>query len=71
MYIVGFDAEQKVEDVARRLSNLGEVQSVDLNRTIKRAYDGKVIPLSKERLEAMSAAKTRATAAANDECLPL
>ncbi len=70
-YIVGFDAEQKVEDVARRLSNLGEVQSVDLNRTIKRAYDGKVIPLSKERLEAMSAAKTRATAAANDECLPL
>ena len=67
-YIVGFDASQKEGDVARRLSALGEVQKVDLNRTVKRAYNAKAVPLSKEKMEALSATQTRA-ASQNDELL--
>lgn len=71
-YIVGFDAEQPIGEVARRLSALGEVQTVDLNRTVKRAYDSKAIPLSKERLEQIGAyASQTRSGALNDECLAL
>ena len=63
-YVVGFDASQSVGDVARRLSALGEVQNVDLNRKVKRAYDSKAVPLSAEKLAAISnsAAQTRSVA---------
>jgi hypothetical protein len=67
-YIVGFDASQKEGDVARRLSALGEVQKVDLNRTVKRAYNAKAVPLSKEKMAALTAAQTRAVSQ-NDELL--
>ncbi|MCM1503249.1 MAG: S8 family serine peptidase [Bacteroidales bacterium] len=43
-YVVRFSKEFTLDEVARRLSSLGEVQQVELNRTIKRAYSGKVTP---------------------------
>ena len=43
-YIVRFKGES-VESVALRLGELGEVQRVDLNRTVRRAYNGKATPL--------------------------
>lgn len=56
-YVVRFKGES-VEDVASELSRLGEVQKVDLNRKVKRAYNGKAVPLRSERL-------TRANSALN------
>lgn len=44
-YVVRFDERYDVEQVALRMRSLGEVQQVDLNRTIKRAYSGKATPL--------------------------
>lgn len=44
-YVVRFDESLSVEDVAARMRRLGEVQQVDLNRTVKRAYNGKATPL--------------------------
>lgn len=72
-YIVGFDKSQPIDDVVRRLSTLGEVQTIDLNRTVKRAYNGKAMPLSKERLAAAAAqsSMTRSSSDMNDECFPL
>ena len=58
-HIVRFDEQYSVEEVARRFAQLGEVQTVDLNRTIKRAYNGKSTPLSKQRYEAIAKAATR------------
>lgn len=49
-YVVRFDEKYEVERVAARLRQLGEVQQVDLNRTIKRAYNGKATPLKVEDL---------------------
>lgn len=43
-YVVRFGEEYTLDEVARRLSSLGEVQHVELNRTIKRAYSGKAVP---------------------------
>lgn len=43
-YVVRFKGES-VESVASRLSVLGEVQRVDLNRKVRRAYNGKATPL--------------------------
>lgn len=43
-YVVRFGEEFTLDEVARRLSSLGEVQHVELNRTIKRAYTGKAVP---------------------------
>ncbi len=48
-YVVRFRGES-VESVADKLSALGEVQRVDLNRTVKRAYNGKATPLKLEDL---------------------
>ncbi|MBO5693692.1 MAG: S8 family serine peptidase [Tidjanibacter sp.] len=65
-YVVRFSGES-TESVAAKLDKLGEVQKVDLNRRIKRAYNGKVTPL---RAEALSrAAATRAGAAAMNDPL--
>ncbi len=44
-YVVRFDERYDVEQVALRLRQLGEVLQVDLNRTVKRAYNGKATPL--------------------------
>lgn len=61
-YVVRFDASQMpVEEVARRFARLGEVQKVDVNRTIKRAYTGRAVPLSEERLSAALRSTTRST----------
>lgn len=38
-YVVRFDKEYTVEEVVERLSQLGEVQYANPNRTIKRAYN--------------------------------
>lgn len=59
-YVVRFDASQmSVEEVAGRFARLGEVQKVDVNRTIKRAYTGRAVPLSEERLSAALRSTTR------------
>ncbi len=63
-YVVRFDGTHTPEEVAARLSQLGEVQKVNLNRTIKRAYnaDKKAIPLTPAALERMTRIATRAAA---------
>ena len=48
-YVVYFDESQNVDDVVKKLSVLGEVQSAAPVRTIKKAYDGKVIPYRPSR----------------------
>jgi len=68
-YVVRFDSSIiSVEQVARRFAALGQVQSVDVNRTIKRAYTGKATPLSEERVDMAMAECTRATT--SDPLLP-
>lgn len=74
-YVVRFDAEQSAEEVARKLSALGEVQGVTYNRTLQRAYNPrrKPTPLTQETLRAIRTA-TRAQGASDypfdDELLP-
>lgn len=48
-YVVRFKGES-AESVANKLRGLGEIQRVDLNRTVKRAYTGKAVPLSADKL---------------------
>lgn len=71
-YVVRYGGDTTPEEVAERLSQLGEVQSVNLNRTIKRAYRTEAAPLSRAALEA---AQQRTRAASewpfNDGLLPL
>ena len=64
-FVVRFDKGLSTADVAARLATLGDVQKVDFNRTIKRAYSGKATPLSVEQLEKMS----RSTRATNNDPL--
>ncbi|MCM1150737.1 MAG: S8 family serine peptidase [Alistipes sp.] len=61
-YVVRFGGEQSPEEVAEHLSQLGEVQKVSLNRTIKRAYNAekRAIPLTPAALEAIARKATRA-----------
>lgn len=66
-YIVRFNGEYGAEQVAKRLQPLGEVQKIDFNRTIKRAYTGKAKPLTREQMERMS--MTTRAAAVNDPLL--
>lgn len=65
-YVVRFDEKISVEDMAARLSALGEVSKVEYNRTLKRASDAKAVPLSREKLERAM----RASASFNDPLLP-
>ena len=58
-YVVRFNGDYTAEEVSRRFSQLGEVQKVDVNRTIKRANTRKAMPLTKSAYEQM-AASTRA-----------
>lgn len=68
-YVVRFNSsEVSVEDVVRRFARLGQVQKVDVNRTIKRAYNSKAVALSKDRVDAASRATTRAVL--SDPLLP-
>lgn len=60
-YVVRFGGKYTAEEVAEQFKMLGEVQSIDFNRTIKRAYTGKATPLSNKTLERMSSPATRAT----------
>ena len=60
-YVVRFGGEEDAEQVARRFLSLGEVQKVDFNRTIKRAYTGKATPLSEKKLQQAMASATRST----------
>ena len=52
-YVVRFGNEFTTQEVADRLSVLGEVQRVNFNHKIKRAYTGKATPLTREKLDAM------------------
>ena len=66
-YRVRYGKDISAEEVSRRFSQLGEVQKVDLNRTVKRANTRKAMPISKEAFEAMKS-NTRALAQPfNDE----
>lgn len=58
-YVVRFGDDHSAEEVAAALAPLGEVQRVEPNRTVKRAYRGKATPLRQEKLTAMT---TRAAA---------
>lgn len=58
-FVVRFGEEFTASEVADRLSKLGEVQRINFNHTIKRAYTGKVMPLKREALEQI--ALTRST----------
>lgn len=64
-YRVCFGDDFTVEQVIERLSQLGEVQKVNANRTIQRAYNPKKkpIPLKREALEAMQRSSRAAAAA--------
>lgn len=59
-FVVSFDKSLSTTDIAARFARLGDVQKVDFNRTIKRAYNGKATPLSIEKLQALTT-QTRAT----------
>ncbi len=65
-YIVRYSNEYTVEEVSRRFEALGEVQKVDVNRTIKRANTRKAIPLSKREYEQMSASTRALQGSFND-----
>ena len=66
-YLVRFDSNKcSAAEVARRFAALGQVQRVDVNRTIKRAYTGKATPLTKERMAQISATRS----AMSDPYLP-
>ena len=66
-YVVRFGGEYTAEQVAKQFEVLGEVQKIDFNRTIKRAYTGKSTPLSMDKLERAMARTTRS--AMNDPLL--
>lgn len=54
-YVVRFSDEYPVEEVAARLSKLGEVSGVQYNRTLKRASDRKAVPLTAAAYRQMKA----------------
>lgn len=62
-YVVRFDKELSTERVAADLSVLGEVSKVEFNRTIKKAYSGKSVPLSMEDLAGMATKAANGTQA--------
>ena len=63
-YVVRFAQEHSVEQVAARLSKLGEVNRVEYNRTLKRASNSKAVPVSAEML-----ARTASSGAGYDDPL--
>ena len=71
-YVVRFEGNYSAEEVAARLSKLGEVQIATPNRAIKRAYntDKKAVPLSEEAIKKMVKTRAEAGYAFNDPLLP-
>lgn len=65
-YIVRYSNDYTVEEVSRRFAQLGEVQKVDINRTIKRANTRKAIPLSKAEYERMQGTRAALQQPFND-----
>ena len=65
-YVVRYSNDYSVEEVSRRFSQLGEVQKVDVNRTVKRANTKKATPLSKEAYAKMSASTRALQGSFND-----
>ena len=65
-YVVRYSNDYSVEEVSRRFSQLGEVQKVDVNRTVKRANTKKAMPLSKEAYAKMSASTRALQGSFND-----
>ena len=57
-YVVRFSEEYPVAEVAKKLSQLGEVSMVEYNRTLKRANDKPAIPLSLPKTKAATKAST-------------
>ena len=66
-YIVRYSNDYTVEDVTHRFSALGEVQKVDVNRSIKRAYNRKAQPLSKSAYHSMANSTRALQGTFNDE----
>ena len=65
-YVVRYSNDFTAEEVSRRFAQLGEVQKVDVNRTIKRANTKKAMPLSKEAYAKMSASTRALQGSFND-----
>lgn len=57
-YVVRFGEQYTAKEVADRLSVLGEVQKVNFNHTIKRAYTGKATPLTREALSRIATSRS-------------
>ena len=68
-YVVRFGGDYSAEQVAERFQRLGDVQKIDFNRTIKRAYTGKATPLSREKMERMT--RSARTYSMNDALLSM
>ena len=54
-YVVRFDEDCPVQEVAEKLSRLGEVDRVEYNRTLKRANDRKAVPLTMDKIRELTA----------------
>ena len=65
-YVVRFSEKASVEEVAARLSALGEVSRVEYNRAIRKTFNKPAIPLTREDV----AAVTKAAGVWNDPELP-
>lgn len=65
-YVVRFDAEHPVDEVAENLSKLGEVSRVEYNRILKRSHEEKPTPLTLEKLQELA---PRSDASFNDPLL--
>ena len=66
-YIVRYSGDYTVEEVSRRFSQLGEVQKVDINRSIKRANTRKAIPLTEKASKRMQGATRALQGSFSDE----
>ena len=60
-YVVRFNEDCPVAQVAEKLSQLGEVSRIEFNRTLKRANESKAVPLTAEKVRQLTA-KTSSSA---------
>lgn len=67
-YVVRFSEDVSVEELAMRLSALGEVSRVEYNRTIRKAFSKPAIPLTRKDVAAVT--KAASDAVWNDPELP-
>lgn len=65
-YLVSFDEEADLDAAARQLAEVAEVRTVEFNRTVAKASDGRVVPLDER---AGAAPASRAGAAFDDPYL--